>query len=365
MRYKLASSDQNKVVLIFTMPERAFIIGFLTITAAACLLAGLAFAVSSGGEDDRLRALCLTGFGLFCFSAIFLFVAQFRPPRSLVFDNSAGLLVIHDRKDKVSGEVPYARIAGFSVCPSVSERILSHSVGLDLARGGRIELFATRRADRAKAFRDALDRRVTLSAAQASASGATRPIANDALDFTHPQPGVLAYEWSRRTRPMSLVVSLLVLLSFLGALVGSRPFASGPVGWIAALAFGAFFALAAAVSVLRTIGEHMSIRIDGRSLEFRRRSLLSRGSSFSLPLAQIAVVDFSMSLSQVATRITLLKVGEVRQLISYRQGTFRPAETIDMIGFLRRLPQIDVSALPAGQRFSLSEAIREKLLLSV
>jgi hypothetical protein len=352
MRYKLASADADRLTLAFSMPERGLIIGFLAVAAAVCLLMGLAYAVSDD-PGDGLRALCFSGFGLFCLSAIFLFVTQFTPPRRLVFDNAAGRLLVHDRKDQAGEEVPYTGIRGFSVYPSFSQRVLSHSVGIDLARGGRIELYAPRSEAKATSFRDTLAKGVTLS------SAAQRAAANGP---DQPRPGVLELAWSRKTRPLSLVVSLLVLLSFVGALVDSRPFASGPGAWVAALAFGAFFLLAAVIGVLRTLGEHMSLRVDERTFQFSRRSSLSRGATISLPLSQIAAVDFSMILSRVATRITLLRAEDVEKFTSWRQGTFRPTETVDMFRFLRQLPQVDVSALPASQRFSLAEAIRERLL---
>jgi hypothetical protein len=356
MRYKLAAPDPDKATLVLSMPERVFIAAFLSVAAAVCLLLGLAFAVSGDGPDDRLQALCFLGFGLFCFSATFLFLTQLRPPRRIVMDNGAGQLVIGDGQP--AGAVPYAGIRGISVCPSVIQRIAGHSVGVDLARGGRIELYVTRSRDRAYAFRDAVAGRVRLTSAVAGASTRDAPAAQGAPS---PRPGVFTFGWARKTRPASLAISIVVLLSFAAGLAGSRPFASGPGAWIAALAFGAFFLIAAAVGILRTLGERMSIHMDDRSLQFHRRSPLSRGSSFSLPLAQIAMVDFSMLLSRVATRITFLKADEVEKFGSYRQGTFPPAETVGMIGFLRGLPHIDVSALPPSRRFFLAETIRERL----
>jgi hypothetical protein len=162
-----------------------------------------------------------------------------------------------------------------------------------------------------------------------------------------------------KAHPFSLVVSLVVLLSFLAAIVGTRPFATGPGAYAVAVAFGAFFLLAALAGIFRTIGERMEVRIRRGSLDFSRRSALTRPRSFALTLSQVASVDFSMSFSRIGTRIVFLRPDEVERFVRCRQGTFSPAEVPGLISFLRGLPRIDVSGLPPADRLALAELIRE------
>ena len=361
MRYRIREgADAERTVLVFSMPERPLIIVFLALVSAVCLLTGLAFAVSNAAADDALRALAFTGLGLFCLSAIFLFTSGFVPPRMLIFDSGAARLAVCDRRGHVDCAVPYAGISGFSTYPSVSERILRHSVGIDFTHGGRWELYSSRNEGRARDFQEELSRRVRLSRASASAP-VPEPAGERVQGLERETDGVQRLSWRRKTRPAQLVVSLIVLLSFAAAVVGSRPLASGAGGWIVALAFAAFFVAAAVVGILRTLGEVTSVTISRTSLEVRRGSPLTRPFSFSLPLSRIAVVDFSQSLSRAATRITFLRADEVEKFTSWRQGTFPPSSAFDMLRFLRSIPHVDVSALAPAERLAVAEWIREAL----
>ena len=361
MRYRIRSSDSRRVVLGFSMPERPLVILLLAVVSLVCLLLGLAYAVSSENPGDPLRALSFTGFGLFCFSAIFLFSNAYATdfPSRLVFENDLGRLDLFDRKGALIGSVPYDGIAELSICRTVDERVARHSLGIDLVRGGRWELYTSQDRRKVEAFRDSILAAVKLAARAGRDAAAAEASAADRLALDRAQPGVLRFAWRRRTHPFSLAVSLVVLLSFLAAVVGTRPFASGPGAYAVAVAFGAFFLLAALVGILRTIGERMEVRMGRGSLDFSRRSALTRARSFTLTLSQVASVDFSMSLSRIGTRIIFLQLSDVERFVGYRQGTFSPAEVPGLITFLRGLPRIDVSALPPPDRLALAELIRE------
>lgn len=362
MRYRIRSTDGHRVVLGFSMPERPVIILFLSLAALVCLVIGLAYALAPENTGDSLRALSFTGFGLFCLSAIFLVSGAYSRafPSRLVFDNERGILELFGREEKSIGTVPYDGIGGFSVCRTVEDRVARHSLGIDLVRGGRWELYASQRRVGVEAFREALAAAVKLTV-QPSAPVQVAS-AEERLPLEREGPDVLRVTWKRTSHPLSLIVSLVVLLSFVAALVGTKPFATGPGAYAAAVAFGGFFLLAALASLARTIGERMQVRIGRGSLEYERRAALSRRKCFKLALSQVAAVDFSMSFSRIGTRIVMLQPQEVEPFGRYRQGTFSPGEIPGLVTFLRGLARIDVSALELEQRLALAELIREKVL---
>jgi hypothetical protein len=358
MRYRLRSSDSRQVVLAFSMPERPLIISFLAIVCLVCLLIGLAYAISPEKPGDSLRALSFTGFGMFCLSAIVLFSGAYQRafPFRLVFDNERAQLELFNRKGAPIGTVPYDGISGFTVCRTVDDRVSRCSLGIDFARGGRWELYASQRRGPVDAFQQALAAAVKVKT-QPGAAAQTSPA--DQLSVDRPEAGVLRVAWRRTSHPFSLAVSLVILISFACTLAGVRPFGEGAGAWIAAAAFGAFFLLAAAVSILRTIGERMEVRLGRGTLEYRHRSALTRPKGFTRTLSQVAAVDYSMTFSRVGTRIVALQPQEVEQFVRYRQGTFAPTEVPGMVSFLRSLARIDVSALELEQRLALAELIRE------
>jgi hypothetical protein len=361
MRYRIRSSDSHRVVLTFSMPERPLVILLLAAVSLVCLLLGLAYAVSPENPGDPLRALSFSGIGLFCLSAIFLFSTAYVTafPSRLVFENDLARLELFDRKGASIDSIPYDGIAGFSVCRSVDDRVARHSFGFDMVRGGRWELYASQDRRKVKAFGDSMTSTVKLGARAAGNAAVARLSTAGRLALDRAKPGELRFAWRRKAHPFSLVVSLVVLLSFLAAIVGTRPFATGPGAYAVAVAFGAFFLLAALAGIFRTIGERMEVRIRRGSLDFSRRSALTRPRSFALTLSQVASVDFSMSFSRIGTRIVFLRPDEVERFVRCRQGTFSPAEVPGLISFLRGLPRIDVSGLPPADRLALAELIRE------
>jgi len=135
--------------------------------------------------------------------------------------------------------------------------------------------------------------------------------------------------------------------------------AAGPGGYGVAVGFAVLFLIIAAVSLLRTIGEHMEVRLGRGILEYRRHSALTRPKGITRALSQVAAVDFSLSFSRAAMGIVILQPQEVEQFVRYRRGTFGPGEVPGLVGFLRGLPRIDVSALDLDQRLALAELIRE------
>ena len=360
MRYRIRTSDTRRVVLRLSMPERPLVVLFLVLVSFVCMLLGLTFAFSGENPGDPLRALSFTGFGLFCLSAIFLFSSAYVPafPSRIEFDNDLGQLELFDRAGKPTGAVPYRGIAGFSICRAVDDRVARHSLGIDLVRGGRWELYASQNRKKVKAFRDSVTMAVKLGA-YAGAATSVEALPADRLALERTQPGVLRFAWRRKSHPLSLTVSLVVLVSFVAAILGTRPFATGPAAYAVAAAFGGFFLLAALVGILRTIGERMEVRIGRGSLDVSRRSAFTRPRSFTLTFPQIAAVDFSMSFSRIGTRIVFLQPSEVERFVRYRQGTFSPEETPGLISFLWGLHRIDVSALPPADRLALAELFRE------
>lgn len=360
MRYRIRSSDDRRLVLGFSMPERPVIIVFLALASLVCLLVGLAYALAPEKPDDSLRALAFTGFGLFCLSAIFLFANAYQRafPSRLVFDNDTARLELLGPKGKPLGSMPYDGISGFTVRRSVDDRVSRHSLGIDLARGGRWELYTSQQKPRVEAFQQVIIAAVRLKSAE-HAAPTSAPA--DHLNVDRSEAGVLRVSWKRAAHPFQLIIALVILLSFVAALVGTRPFATGPGAYIAAVAFGAFFLLAAAVSILRTIGERMEVRVGKGVLEYRHRSALTRQKGFTRSLSQVASVDFSMTFTRIGTRIVVLQPQEVDQFVRYRQGTFGPAEVPGLVGFLRGLASIDVSTLELDQRLALAELIRESV----
>ena len=357
MRYRIRSSDGRRLVLAFSMPERPLLILFLAIVCLVCLVVGLAYAVSPERPGDSLRALSFIAFGLFCFSAIFLFANAYTRafPSEMVFDNEKSQLDLRDRRGMPVGEVPYAGISGFSVCRAVDNRVVRHSLGMELARGGRWELFSSQRKDRVEAFYRAVKEAVRLGPTGAGAGQA--PV--DSLAVDRSEDGVLRVAWKRSAHAARLILSLAVLVSFVTALVGIRPFTAGPGAYLVAVIFGAAFLATALVSIARTIGERMEVRLGRGALEYRHRSALARPRGFHRPLSQVAAVDLSMSFSRIATRIVVLRPQEVEQFVRYRQGLFGPAEVPGLAGFLRDLARIDVSTLELRQRLALAELIRQ------
>jgi len=358
MQYRILSSDDRRLVLAFSMPERPVLITLLALVSLVCLVIGLAYALSPENPGDSLRGLSFTAFGLFCFCAIFLFAAAYTTafPARMVFDNDKGCLELLDRGGTTVGVVPYAGIAGFSVCRGFNNRAVRYSAGVELARGGRWELYASQRRSRVDRFQQAVSAAVRLKAASAAVASAPAPLAAE-----RDQDGTLRLAWSRRAHPAQLILSLVILGSFFGALVGTRPFTSGAASYVLAVVFGVFFLAVAGVSVLRTVGETMEVRLGKGVLEYRHRSLLARPRGFTRSLSQVAVVDFSMGFSRMPTAIAVLQPQEVEEFVRYRQGTFGPADVPGLIGFLRRLARIDVSALPLEQRLALAELIRETM----
>jgi len=359
MRYRVAPSDGDRLVLAFSMPERPFVILFLALASVVCLVLGLSYTLAGPEKDSALRAMAFLGFSLFCFCAIFLFSSGLDYPARLVFENGTGWLRIHDRKGHLTGAVPYDGIAGFSVRPTLYDRVVRHSAGMDLVRGGRWELYASQNETKVRVFQEALSKKIRLQAPPVGPSPADSAPADGHRAIDRHESGARRYTWRRQIGAVPLAVSIITVLSFAVAVVGTKPFATGPGAYAVAAAFGGLFLFAAFVSVMRTIGEKTDVRIERSWIECRRTSALVREKSFSLPLSQIAAVDLSMSFSRIGMRIVFLRPNEVEQFTRYRQGTFRPAETIGLALFLRHLPQLDVSALPIGERLALAELIRE------
>ena len=234
-------------------------------------------------------------------------------------------------------------------------------MGMELRSGGRWELYVSRSAVRAGAFCDELSRRVDLAHAPAETPDPVA-ISHGPLLVERPKSDVLQFSWSRRTKPREFILSLIVLLSFAAILLGIKPFGVGPKSWIVACALAAFFLCLTLASIVRTIGERLTVRISQTSIEFERRAALSKVKAFSLRRSQVAVVDFSLLLTRAATQITLLRPEEVESFVTIRQGTFSPSDTLGMMGFLRKLSKIDVSALPTRERLRLAEALRGAVL---
>ena len=342
------------MVLVLSMPERVFIILFLSVVSLVGVIGGLAYALSPQDPDDLFRAICFGGAGLFCLSAIVLVASSRTHASRLVFDNGTGWLSVVGPGGDSTAAIPYSGIAGFSVCRTVDERMTRHSAGMDLVRGGRWELYSSTKERRAVSYRDSLAAAVTLDATVGQRPTSVQELAPERLTGNRAR-----YSWTRKTRPVPVAISLLVLVSFDAALVGVRPYASGPAAHAVALAFGAAFLAAAVVSVLRTLGQHVSVEIDRSAISVESGAALVRPARFTISISQIAQVDLSMTFSSTTTRIVLLRPEEVEQFTRYRQGTFSPSETFGMATFLRRLLRIDVTALPPVQRITLAEALRE------
>ena len=369
MRYRIASSEPRGLTLVLSMPERVLIIVILVVAAAIGLLIALAFVVSAETQDDRFRALVSAGVGLFCLSGLLLFVRGFAPPGKIELDNTAARAVVFDRKGRAEAEIPYSGLKGFSVCPVLSERILGYSVGIELERGGRWELYVSRSRERAQAFLDELSRGATLAAARAPTTAgpavdatadpaALVPRPDSPLHREHPSADTLEYRWERKTPVRDLVTSMMVVMSFAAILVGSLPFASGLASRIVMVALAVLLVGFSVVTIARTARERKTVRIGRISIEYQRQSPLSRPSSFSIPRSQVAMVDFSLRLARVATSITFLRAGEVETFVRARQGTFAPSDTLSLVRFLGKLPRIDVSSLPMKERMELAEALR-------
>jgi hypothetical protein len=337
------------------MPERPFVIAVLAVMSVVCLLLGLSYAIPDNpGPGDGLRAVCLIGFGLFALCAISLFRAGIVFPARLVFDNTRGWMTTRGVRGRIEGSVPYSGISGFTVRRTVADAVASWSVGIDLSRGGRWELYESRRKVRADEFVGELSRLVDLRAPVKE-----RPAGEGDLTPVGSRDGVATFAWRRRTRPGTMIVAVLVVASFAAALFAVRPFADGVAASAVAAAFGVLLVLVTAAGIARTAGEKVTVEAGPRAITWRRSSALTREKGFSVPTADIASVDLSLTFARTQTAISLLRPSEVDQFIRYRQGTFGPGEVPAMLQLLRGLRRIDVSALAPGHRFALAEALRE------
>ncbi len=356
MRYRIASSGAKRTELVLSMPEKPLLTAFLILASVACLVTGLAFALAADAHGDAATAVGFLGFGLFCLCALFFLAGGLPYPARLAFDNTRGWLSAHDRRGALLGAVPYNGITGVSLMRSVSERILRHSAGLDLKRGGRWELYASRSEERAQAFRDALAAGLRLSTVPTEAPGPVPGLVPE-----RGSDGGVRYSWRRKPRPLPLAVSLAAGAGFAAALAGIGAFSSNIATSVVALGFAAVLVSAAAVSLLRAAGERLEVHVYRGTVSYHKSSLFTRGKGFSMGLPRVAAVDLSFSFTRVESAISLLAPEEVEPFRRYRQGTFSPSETLEMLSFLRSLHRIDVSALPFGQRLGLAEAIREAL----
>ncbi len=338
------------------MPEKPLITAFLVLVCVVCLVVGLAYALTADGRGDTTAAVGFLGFGLFCLCALFFLPGGLPYPARLVFDNRRGWLSAHDKRRALQGAVPYDGIRGVSVLRSVSNGIVRHSAGLDLKRGGRWELYASRVEEKAGKFRDAFAAGLRLSAAAQDPPGPVPGLLPERLP-----DGGARYTWRRKARPVPFVASLTAVLGFAAALAGVGAFSSGAAASAVSLGFAAILVAAAAVSLLRSAGERLEVQIHSGTVSHRKSSLFTREKSFSMSLSRVAAVDLSFSFARVETAISLLAPEQVEPFTRYRQGTFSPSETLQILSFLRGLHRIDVSALAFGQRLGLAEAIREAL----
>jgi hypothetical protein len=356
MRYRMSPSGADRTDLVFSMPEKPLLIVFLAVLAALCIILGLAYALSEDNPGEPAAAAGFLGFGLFCLCGIFFLSTAIPYPARLVFDNARGWLSVRDRRGALQGAVPYDGLGGVSVLRSVSEGIARYSAGLDLQRGGRWELYASRREGKARAYRDGLAGKLRLTA----------PVLEPPGPAPGPRPertpdGGERYRWRLRPRPLPLIVSLCAVFAFAGALAGMRAFSHGVVAYAVALAFAALLVVVTVGSLLRAAGERHEVTIGGGSVSYTRSSSFGRGKSFRVALSGVAAVDLSFSFARVETAVTLLSPQDVDLFARYRQGTFSPSETVGILRFLRGLHRIDVSALLPGERLGLAEAIRESL----
>jgi hypothetical protein len=335
------------------MPERPVYITLLAVVGSVCLLLGLAFAIPGEEPGNPAAAVGLIGFGLFCLSAVFFVAAGLPYPARLIMDNAAGWLTLGDRRGALLGAVPYDGISGVSLLRTRAGGIMRHSVGLDFRGGGRWELYASRAQGRARRFAEELGSRVSLGAAVGEPPGSTPVPAARAL----PGGGTL-YAWRRRQRVLPFAASLAAVLGFAAALVGVRPFTSGPAASAVALASAVLLLCVTAWGLIRATGERHEVEVTAGAVRSARRSALGRESGFTAPLSTIAAVDLSFSFTRMETAISLLGPGDVEPFTRYRQGAFPAAEALPIVAFLRGLRRIDVSALPAGERLGLAEALR-------
>ena len=132
-------------------------------------------------------------------------------------------------------------------------------------------------------YRDSLAAAVTLDATVQQRPTPGRELTPERLTGNR-----VRYSWTRKTRPVPLAISLLVLVSFDVALVGIRPYASGPAAYAVALGFGAAFLVAAVVSVLRTLGQRVSVEIDRSTISVESSAALARPARFTIPISQVA-----------------------------------------------------------------------------
>jgi len=360
MRYRIGPADASRTILDLRFPERPLVIIFLSLVALVCLLAGLAFAIgdeSAASPADSLRAVCFIGFGLFSLCAIFLFSTGVVFPRRLLFDNSEGWLLIQDARGAAEGAIPYDGIAGFSVYRAVAGGIVRHSAGMDLRRGGRWELYASRSNEKARLFTQQLASKVRLQAQPKARPSGWAPFpSRPAAD------GSVLFEWQRQTRPGAMVISIVAIVSFAAALIGVRPLAGGPVAAAVSTGFALLLVAAAAAGILRTAGQRTVIEVGRGTVRWTRRGAFVRERSFTAAVGDIAMIDLSLTFSRAETAISLLRATEVELFGRYRQGTFGPGEVPGILSFLRALRRIDVSGLPPGRRLALAEALREAVV---
>ncbi len=302
MRYRIDS----------TRPERVPIIVILALVSIVGVLVGLEEALPSPDAADPLQALCFGGVGLFCFSAIFLITSSHSFPHRLVFDNGTGWLTVLDRLGGAA--IPYDGISGITVSRTVDDRMTRFSAGIDLARGGRWELYASSDQRRADRYADTLRRLLDLDTAVRE-----RPQVAVGLTPERSAPDSVRYSWKRRTNPAALAMAFLVLVSFDAILIGVGPRASGPVGYGVALGIGGALLLGALISVLRSMGQRIAVEIGRTEIRVEQRSTLTKARNYSVPVSQIARVDLSMMFSRTTTRISLIRPHEVETFLRYGQ----------------------------------------------
>jgi hypothetical protein len=353
MRYRIVSSKDGRTILTLSMPERAIVVILLVIIGLFCLMVGVGYTIPDGGGMDPMRALFFIGFGLLCFCAIFFLSTGTVLPKRLVFDDAEGWLLTEDRKGGREKAIPYGGIAGFSVAAARRDTMNLHSVGIDVGKGGRWELYTSRHAIAAEHFKEAL-----LATVQLDSPTIGERAAPTGMTGTKLPGGKVRFEWKRRARPVSLVASLVTLLSFCGTFAAIRPLVSGTAAYVIALAFVTVLLAVVAAGAVRTAGERMRVEVDPKTVSWWKSSAFIREKARSMRIAEIASVDLSFSFARMESAVALLHADEIERFTRYRQGTFSPVEAFGILRFLRSLTRIDVSALALGDRVALAEAIR-------
>jgi hypothetical protein len=314
---------------------------------------GAVLALSDADAQSASRAVGFICFGLFCIGALFFFARDGRFPDQMVFDNSSGLLSLLDRKKQVLGTVPYGGIRGFSVRRVFRDTTACHAAVMDLARGGRWELVAARREEKAQALQAALSERVRLSSPSLAAS----PVP-PGLDEKQTPGGGASFSWRRTTRVLPLVASLVTVVSFCAALLAFRSSSGSVVSSIIVTAFAALFLAAAVLGVLRSLGERFEVSLSREGISWRRRGTFRAEKTSSLRWADLAAIDMSMSFARVETAISFVRPEQKDLFTRYLDGTISPTDIPAVALLLRARSRIDVSALPMSGRLYLVERIR-------